>query len=172
MGADSHDAIFFFCLKHQISQTKSKVSTLTPIQHSGQKRKFVGWGYKNRGRAWALPLGSLGRELGLCSSESQLWRCFSSGKRVRRKERKSQCLYQGHSWENLSWAWLGAMGDCLTLFYHPHPKLSKTEWLCSSACPGTHSVDQAYLKLWDPPTSTSGVLGMKVWATTTCILIF
>jgi hypothetical protein len=38
--------------------------------------------------------------------------------------------------------------------------------LCSSGCPGTHSVDQAGLKLRNPPASASGVLGLKAWATT------
>jgi hypothetical protein len=39
--------------------------------------------------------------------------------------------------------------------------------LCSSGCPGTHFVDQAVLKLRNPPTSASQVLGLKVCATTT-----
>jgi hypothetical protein len=38
--------------------------------------------------------------------------------------------------------------------------------LCSPGCPGTHSVDQAGLKLRNPPTSTSQVLGLKACATT------
>jgi hypothetical protein len=38
--------------------------------------------------------------------------------------------------------------------------------LCSSGCPGTHFVDQAGLKLRNPPASTSQVLGLKVCATT------
>jgi hypothetical protein len=41
--------------------------------------------------------------------------------------------------------------------------------LCSSGCPGTHSVDQAGLQLRNPPASASasasGVLGLKVCAT-------
>jgi hypothetical protein len=37
--------------------------------------------------------------------------------------------------------------------------------LYSSGCPGTHSVDQAGLKLRNPPASASQVLGSKVWAT-------
>jgi hypothetical protein len=38
--------------------------------------------------------------------------------------------------------------------------------LCSPGCPGTHSVDQAGLKLRDPLASASPVLGLKACATT------
>jgi hypothetical protein len=38
--------------------------------------------------------------------------------------------------------------------------------LCSPGCPGTHSVDQAGLKLRNPPASASQVLGLKACATT------
>jgi hypothetical protein len=38
--------------------------------------------------------------------------------------------------------------------------------LCSLGCPGTHSVDQAGLKLRNPPASASQVLGLKACATT------
>jgi hypothetical protein len=38
--------------------------------------------------------------------------------------------------------------------------------LCSPGCPGTHSVDQAGLKLRDPPASASQVLGLKACTTT------
>jgi hypothetical protein len=38
--------------------------------------------------------------------------------------------------------------------------------LCSSGCPGTHFVDQAGLKLRNPPASASRVLGLKACATT------
>jgi hypothetical protein len=38
--------------------------------------------------------------------------------------------------------------------------------LCSPGCPGTHSVDQAGLKLRNPPASASQVLGLKAYATT------
>jgi hypothetical protein len=37
--------------------------------------------------------------------------------------------------------------------------------LCSPGCPGTHSVDQAGLKLRNLPASASQVLGLKVCAT-------
>jgi hypothetical protein len=37
--------------------------------------------------------------------------------------------------------------------------------LCSPGCPGTHSVDQAGLKLKNPPASASQVLGLKACAT-------
>jgi hypothetical protein len=35
--------------------------------------------------------------------------------------------------------------------------------LCSSGCPGTHSVDQAGLELRNPPASAAQVLGLKAW---------
>jgi hypothetical protein len=38
--------------------------------------------------------------------------------------------------------------------------------LCSPGCPGTHSIDQAGLKLRNLPASASQVLGLKAWATT------
>ena len=38
--------------------------------------------------------------------------------------------------------------------------------LYSPGCPGTHFVDQAVLKLRNPPASASRVLGLKVCATT------
>jgi hypothetical protein len=37
--------------------------------------------------------------------------------------------------------------------------------LCSHGCPGTHSVDQAGLKLRNPPATASQVLGLKACAT-------
>jgi hypothetical protein len=39
--------------------------------------------------------------------------------------------------------------------------------LCSPGCPGTHFVDQAELKLRNPPASASQVLGLKACTTTT-----
>jgi hypothetical protein len=39
--------------------------------------------------------------------------------------------------------------------------------LYSPGCSGTHSVNQASLKLRNPPASASQVLGLKAWATTT-----
>ena len=38
--------------------------------------------------------------------------------------------------------------------------------LCSPGCPGTHFVDQAGLKLRNPPASASQVLGLKACTTT------
>jgi hypothetical protein len=38
--------------------------------------------------------------------------------------------------------------------------------LCSPGCPGTHSVDQAGLKLRNPPASASQVLVVKICVTT------
>jgi hypothetical protein len=48
---------------------------------------------------------------------------------------------------------------CFVLF---HDRVS----LCSPGCPGTHSVDQAGLKLRNVPASASQVLGLKASATT------
>ncbi|GAB1287888.1 E3 ubiquitin-protein ligase RNF115 [Apodemus speciosus] len=42
--------------------------------------------------------------------------------------------------------------------------------LCSSGCPGTHSVDQAGLVLRNPPASASQVLGLKACATNARLL--
>ena len=39
----------------------------------------------------------------------------------------------------------------------------KTKFLCISGCPGTHSVDETGLDLWDLPPSSSGWLGLKSW---------
>jgi hypothetical protein len=46
--------------------------------------------------------------------------------------------------------------------------------LCSPGCVGTHSVDQASLKLRNPPASASQVLGLKACTTTArlfCVLL-
>jgi hypothetical protein len=42
----------------------------------------------------------------------------------------------------------------------------KTGLLCNPGCHGTHFVDQAGLKLRNPPASASQVLGLKACATT------
>ena len=44
--------------------------------------------------------------------------------------------------------------------------------LCSPGCPRTHFVDQADLKLRNPPASTSQVLGLKACATTAQLIFF
>jgi hypothetical protein len=44
--------------------------------------------------------------------------------------------------------------------------------LCSSGCPGTHSVDQAGLELRNPPASASQVLGLKACATMPSLFTF
>jgi hypothetical protein len=44
--------------------------------------------------------------------------------------------------------------------------------LYSPGCPGTHSVDQAGLKLRNSPVSASQVLGLKACATMTGLLYF
>jgi hypothetical protein len=43
--------------------------------------------------------------------------------------------------------------------------------LCSPGCPGTHSLDQADLKLRNPPASASQVLGLQACATTAPLLL-
>jgi hypothetical protein len=43
--------------------------------------------------------------------------------------------------------------------------------LYSSGCSGTHSVDQAGLKLRNPPASASQVLGLKACATTPYLFV-
>jgi hypothetical protein len=43
--------------------------------------------------------------------------------------------------------------------------------LCSPGCPGTHSVDQAGLKLRDPAASASQVLGLKECTRTTWLFL-
>ena len=43
--------------------------------------------------------------------------------------------------------------------------------LYSPGCPGTHSVDQAGLKLRNQPASASPVLALKACATTPCLVI-
>jgi hypothetical protein len=44
--------------------------------------------------------------------------------------------------------------------------------LCSPGCPGTYSVDQAGLKLRNPPASASQVLGLKACTTTPGFVCF
>jgi hypothetical protein len=44
--------------------------------------------------------------------------------------------------------------------------------LCSPGCPGTHFVDQAGLKLRNPPASASQVLGLKAYTTTPGLFIY
>jgi hypothetical protein len=42
--------------------------------------------------------------------------------------------------------------------------------MCSPGCPGTHSIDQAGLKLRNLPATASRVLGLKACATTPGLL--
>jgi hypothetical protein len=49
---------------------------------------------------------------------------------------------------------------CFDLFYF-QGRVS----LCNPGCPGTPSVNQASLKIKDPPASASRVLGLKICAT-------
>jgi hypothetical protein len=51
---------------------------------------------------------------------------------------------------------------CLLVFFVFQDRVS----LCSPGCPGTHSVDQAGLKLRNPSASASQVLGLKACTTT------
>jgi hypothetical protein len=48
----------------------------------------------------------------------------------------------------------------------PPPSFRDRVSLCSPSCPGTHSVDQAGLKLRNPPASASQVKGLKACVTT------
>jgi hypothetical protein len=57
---------------------------------------------------------------------------------------------------------------CLSVFFVLFCFFSCRVSLCSPGCPGTHSVDQAGLKLRDPPASASQVLGLKACATMPC----
>jgi hypothetical protein len=52
---------------------------------------------------------------------------------------------------------------CFVLFCFVFPERVS---LCIPGCPGTHSVDQAGLKLRNPSASASQVLGLKACATT------
>ena len=54
---------------------------------------------------------------------------------------------------------------CFVLFFWDRVSLY------SPGCPGTHSIDQAGLKLRNPPASASQVFGLKVCATTAQLLI-
>jgi hypothetical protein len=45
-------------------------------------------------------------------------------------------------------------------------------FLCSYGYPGTYSVDQAGLKITDPPTSASQVLGSKACASTPLLFTY
>jgi hypothetical protein len=53
--------------------------------------------------------------------------------------------------------------DLIYLFFGFRDRVS----LCSPGCPGTHSVDQAFLELRNLPASASQVLGLKACATMT-----
>jgi hypothetical protein len=55
-----------------------------------------------------------------------------------------------------------------SLFFFPRGRVS----LCSPDCFRTHFVDQAVLKLQDPPASASQVLGLKASTTITIFFIF
>jgi hypothetical protein len=59
------------------------------------------------------------------------------------------CLWVGSKWGSI---WMGGFRDRVSLY--------------SPGCPGTHSVEQAGLKLRNLPTSASQVLGLKACVTT------
>jgi hypothetical protein len=54
----------------------------------------------------------------------------------------------------------------LSFFFFVFSRHGFSVSLCSPGCPGTHSVDQAGLKLRNPPASASRVLGLKVCTNT------
>jgi hypothetical protein len=56
------------------------------------------------------------------------------------------------------------------LFFFSFLVFQARVFLCSPDCPGTHSVDQAGLKLRNLPALASRVLGLKVCATTAQLL--
>jgi hypothetical protein len=56
----------------------------------------------------------------------------------------------------------------INFFFFSQDRIS----LCSSGCPGTHSVDQAGLELRNPPASAYQVLGLKAYATTPGNFVF
>jgi hypothetical protein len=63
------------------------------------------------------------------------------------------------------------LGKCCDLSTGPHSSIGTSFFfrdrasLYSPGCPGTHFVDQAGLKLRNPPASASGVLGLKACTT-------
>jgi hypothetical protein len=70
-------------------------------------------------------------------------------------------------WFGLVWfglVWFGLVLFGLVWFFRDRVSLS------SPGCPGTHSVDQAGLKLRNPPASSSQVLGLKACATAVRLL--
>jgi hypothetical protein len=58
------------------------------------------------------------------------------------------------------------------IFYYLFIYFRDRVFLCSVGYPGTHSVDQTGLELRSPPASASQVLGLKVCATTTRLILF
>jgi hypothetical protein len=87
------------------------------------------------------------------------WLCQTACHRkafgVSRGQRLGTEIYGGHNWRRVK--------KCYQLFF----SFSDTGFLCVAfGCPGTHSGDQAGLKLRDPLASASPVLGLKVPATT------
>jgi hypothetical protein len=76
-----------------------------------------------------------------------------------KKGQRETVLLQGNP--HLSFRKSQALFVCLFLFLF-RDRIS----LYSPGCPGTHSVDQAGLKLRNPPVSASQVLGLKACATT------
>jgi hypothetical protein len=133
------------------------------------------------------PWGS-GTKVGCTELGPELWKAFSAEFTVRcqgpvsrlrpwrrclREPRSDTPAPQPPSFMHLSdvagtdeatllWFWVffggGGVFICFLFF--------ETVSLCSPGCPRTHSVDQAGLKLRNPPASASQVLGLKACVTT------
>jgi hypothetical protein len=57
------------------------------------------------------------------------------------------------------------LNDVIFLFWLGLVFFQDRVFLCRPGCPGTHFVDQAGLKLRNPPASASRVLGLKACTT-------
>jgi hypothetical protein len=78
----------------------------------------------------------------------------------RAKDNLQESVFSYDHVDSGDWAQVIRLGACLSPL--PPGRVS----LCSCDCPGTHSVDQAGLKLRNSPSSATQVLGLKACATT------
>jgi hypothetical protein len=65
------------------------------------------------------------------------------------------CFKRANRWEYLGGETFTRIFVCFLVFFQDRDSL------CSSSCPRTHFVEQAGLKLRDPPASASQALGLK-----------